>query len=208
MPRIWVASGMSRLLGAHGGLAAQLRGPVLNRLDDIHVASAAAQVAGYPTADLVLRWTWIRLEERVGHHQHARRAEPTLESVFLPETFLECVELAALLQAFYRLNAGPVGLNGQHRTGLHCHSVEDDRTRTAVRRITTDVRAGEVEVLSEEVHQQESRLNLAGMLLTIHVDADTRATHRLQRAHAAPPCARVTARRSARRVSSRTIARL
>src|SRR5438132_10177568 len=126
MPRIWVASGMNRLLGAHRGLAAQLRGPVLNRFDDIHVAGTAAQVAGYPAADLVLCWTWIRLEQRAGHHQHARRAEPTLETVFLPETFLEWMELATLLQAFHRLNAGPVGLDGQQRTGLHGHSVEDD----------------------------------------------------------------------------------
>ena len=59
-----------------GGL--QFRRGVLNRLDDVHVARAAAQVAGDRTPDLCLRRRWITGQQRLAAEKHARRAEAAL----------------------------------------------------------------------------------------------------------------------------------
>src|SRR5919199_6867737 len=98
MPRIWVASGMRRLLCAGRGFATHLRGPVLDRFDDVDVAGAPAQVARDAAPDLVFGWARIGGQQRLGHHQHARRAEAALEPMLLPEAFLERVQLASLFQ--------------------------------------------------------------------------------------------------------------
>src|SRR5919199_4678971 len=98
MPRICVASGMSRLLCAGRGFATHLRGPVLDRFDDVDVAGAPAQVAGDSAPDLLLGWTWIGGEQGLGHHQHAGRAEAALKPVLLPETLLERGQLTNLFQ--------------------------------------------------------------------------------------------------------------
>src|ERR687883_124958 len=88
MPRMWVASGMRRLLRARGGLAAQLRGPVLDSFDDVHVARTPAQIAGDAAAYLLLRRTRIGRQQRLGGHQHAWRAEAALQTMLLPEALL------------------------------------------------------------------------------------------------------------------------
>src|SRR4051794_6434924 len=80
-----------------GGL--QLGGRVLHGFDDVDVAGAPAEVAGDRLADLPFAGIRIACQQgRAGEH-HARRAEAALQAVLLPETFLNGVELAILLQA-------------------------------------------------------------------------------------------------------------
>src|SRR5262245_31710667 len=76
-------------------LRAQLVGGVLDGLDDLVVAGAAAQVAGDAVADLVLARVGVAGEQRARAHQHAGRAEAALQAVALPEAFLERMQLAA-----------------------------------------------------------------------------------------------------------------
>src|SRR5262245_54866634 len=85
-----------RLLSSRGG---QLAGRVLNRLDDVDVTRAAAQVPGDSVPDLVLARARVLLEVRIARHQHARRAVAALEPVLLHEPFLDRMELAVLLAA-------------------------------------------------------------------------------------------------------------
>src|SRR5690349_6793326 len=65
-------------------LGGQRAGDLLDRLHDIDVAGAAAQVAGEPLADLLLGGLWVLLDELENRHQHAGRAEAALQAVLVP----------------------------------------------------------------------------------------------------------------------------
>src|SRR5262249_5071342 len=82
---------------------------------------------------------------------------------------------------------------------LDRHAVEEDRARAAVRRVAADVRAGEPQVLAQEMHEQQPRLDLALRGDAVDVDRDRVLRH----GHA--PCARATAFARARPVRTRAI---
>src|SRR5215471_1921463 len=75
---------------------ARLGGRVLDRLDDVDVAGAAAEVSGDRPADLVLVGVLVALDERARSHHHARGAEAALEAVLLHEALLDGVQLVGL----------------------------------------------------------------------------------------------------------------
>src|SRR5256885_4841045 len=92
-------------------LLAQLLGCVLDGLDDVHIAGAAAKVAADGFADLhLVRLLVARQQGAAGHH-HPRRAEAALQAVLLPEALLDGMELAVLLQAFHGGDLRAVGLD-------------------------------------------------------------------------------------------------
>src|ERR1700716_2118096 len=98
MPRMAV-SGMHHLVCANRRFAAHLGRPVLDGLDDVHVARAAAQVAGDTTPDLGFGRIRRLLQQAGRSHDHARRTEAALQAVLLPEAFLQRVEHTVLLDA-------------------------------------------------------------------------------------------------------------
>src|SRR5205814_2038326 len=61
----------------------------LDRLDDVVVAGAAAEVALEPQADLLLRRAGVALEQLLGRHDHAGRTEPALKAMLVPEGLLQ-----------------------------------------------------------------------------------------------------------------------
>src|SRR5215510_8844728 len=93
-------------------------------------------------------------EQRDARHHHARRAESALESMLLPESFLNGMQLAALLQSFDGTDVAAVRLYGEDRARLHRIAVDDDGAGTAVRRVAADVRARQTEVIAQQVDQQ------------------------------------------------------
>src|SRR5579884_564549 len=204
-PRVAV-SGMRRLLGGCRRLAAQLGGAVLNRLDDVHVAGAATEVAGDAEPDLRLGRVGVLVQQRLGGHDHPGRAEAALQPVLLPEALLQGMKLAVLLQPLDGQQLAAIGLDCQQRAGLDVLAVQNDRAGATVRGVTADVRPGQPERLADEVDQQQPRLDLGSARLAVDGDRDGEAF--LWGDHRAPPWARAAACSSARFVSSFTIARL
>src|SRR5229473_322897 len=141
-------------------LRRHLLGGVLNGLDDIVVARAAAEIAVELVPDLFLRRLGIALEELRGRHDHARRAEAALQPVLLPEGVLDRVQLAVLGHAFDRGDLRAVGLDGQHGAGLHGLAVQMDDAGPALARVAAHVRAGEPGQLADEVHEEEPGLDV------------------------------------------------
>src|SRR5437764_6990298 len=90
------------------GFGPELGRRPLHRLDDVLVAGAAAQVAGQRPAHVLLGGIRVLLEQGRGGHHHARGAEPALESVLLPETLLERMQLTGTGQALDGLDLTPV----------------------------------------------------------------------------------------------------
>src|SRR5690348_10432481 len=108
---------------------------VLDRLDDVHVSRASAQVPRDRLTNLELRWRGISFEQCDGRHHHARCAEATLERVLFLERLLHGVQLAAELESFDSGDAPSVSLDGEQCARLHWLSVEKHGARAAVRRV-------------------------------------------------------------------------
>src|SRR6266540_5124929 len=70
-----VASGTAGLLAGDGARVAQHRRRGLDRLHDVHVAGAAAEVARDAPADLLVSGAGVGFQQRPRGHDHARGAE-------------------------------------------------------------------------------------------------------------------------------------
>src|SRR5262245_28656730 len=135
-------------------------GRVLNRLDDVHIARAAAKIAGNRVADLRFGRVRVTAQEGDASHHHARRAVSALEPVLLPETLLNRMELPILFEPFDRHDLGAVCLDGKHGARLHGFFVENHRTGAAVRRVAADVRARQPELVAQEMNEEQPRIDL------------------------------------------------
>ena len=82
----------------------------------------------------------------------------------LVEGLLERVELAVLGQAFDRLQLGAVGLDREHDAGARGLAVEQDRAGATNPVLAAHVRAGEPQVLAQEIDEELSRLAAAFVL--------------------------------------------
>src|SRR5581483_4589055 len=191
--RTWRSCRHRRLVGVLGRPA---DGP-----DDVLVAGAAAHRAADGLADLLGRGIGVNVEQRPGGDHHGRRAEPALEAVLPHEPFLDRVEPPVLLHPLDGADLPAGGHGRQHGAALHRHAVHGHDADAAVRGVAPPVRAGQPEVVPEEVHEEQPRLHLPGDLVAVDGHGDLHG-------YASCPRARATARRNARRVSSPARCRL
>src|SRR3954447_5841146 len=92
------------------GLRTLLFGRPQDGLHDVLVAGAAAQVAGQRPAHVFLGRAGVAVEQALGGHHHAGRAEPALQAVLLPEALLQRVQLARAGQPLHGGDLAPVDL--------------------------------------------------------------------------------------------------
>ena len=98
-------------------------------------------------------------------------------------------------QALDRRDGGAVGLHREHRAALHRDTVEVHRAGTAAAGVAADVRAGEIEVVAQQVDEQSPRGHVSLEGHAVHRDGDDLARGRCGHAH---PFARSDACRTAR----------
>src|SRR2546426_5168853 len=183
-------------------LLPQVLGCGLDGLDDVRVAGAAAEVAADRFADLRLGGILVAGEQGAARQHHPRGAVAALQPVLLPERFLDGVQLAVLLQAFHRGDLRALGLDREDGAGLHGLAIEQHRAGAAVGGVAADVRAGQAQVLAEQVDEKQSRLDLHAVRSAVDGQLD------VMRGHGYRPPARSTAFFSARAASTRAISRL
>src|SRR2546425_1056963 len=147
-------------------------GRPLDRLDDVVIAGAPAEVAFQLVADLLLGGARIALEELGGRQDHARRAEAALQAMLLPEALLDRMEIAVLGEPFDGRDRRAVRLHREERARLHRLPVHEDGARAALARIAAHVRAGETHGLADVVNEQEPGLDLVTVRLAVdgHLD--------------------------------------
>ena len=74
--------------------------------------------------------------------------QKTLQTVALPEAFLDRMEVAVAGQALDGTNVGTVGLRSQHHARLGGGAVDDHGAGPAVAGFTADMGSREVELVS------------------------------------------------------------
>jgi hypothetical protein len=110
-------------------------------------------------------------QEGAHRHQNPGRAETTLETVALAEGGLDGMErLSVRGQALHGGDLSPVGLDREDEAGAHRLAVEQHGARSAHPVLAPYMRAGETELMAQEVAQEETRLLPA--VVTSPVDGD------------------------------------
>src|SRR5919198_3417841 len=144
-----------------------------HRAQDVLVARATTQVAAQRRRELLVAWPRVVPQKRDRRHQEARRAETALEAMRLPERLLDRVQaIGSRRQAFHRADRGPVRLRSQHQAGPRRLAVDQDRAGATYAVLTADVRAGQAQLVTQEVAEQQARLDAATVLLSIDTDHD------------------------------------
>src|SRR5205809_3493027 len=108
-----------------------------DRLDDVVVAGAAAEIALKLVADgVVVEVVPLTVDDVDGRHDHARRAVAALQAVVLAKSFLHRMQRAVRFgQALNRGDVGAIELPSEHGAGLHRLAVDVDYASTALRGI-------------------------------------------------------------------------
>ena len=103
--------------------------------------------------------------------------KPHCRRVRLAERRLQRVQLGAVRggQALDRRDRGAVGLHGEHQARAHRLAVHQHGAGAADAVLAADVRAGEAELVAQEVAEQQARLDLGGVGRAVdgHADAET-----------------------------------
>src|SRR5690606_1970868 len=121
----------------------------------LRVSRAAAEVAGERLADLLARGRWVALEQRVGGHENAGRAEAALRGAVLAEGGLERVRLAGAREAFDGGDIPALGLPDGGQAGEYGLSVEEDGAGATVALVATLFGAGQAEDIAKRLEQGE-----------------------------------------------------
>src|SRR5438067_3693527 len=135
----------------------------LDRVDDARIARAAAEVAADRLADLLLAEVGARVlgQEREDRHQETGRAESALESVAAAKRLLDRVELSVGRgERLDGANLGPVALGREGEAGARRAAVDRDGAAPADPVLAAHMRPREARLVTDEVGQQEPRLDL------------------------------------------------
>src|SRR2546426_6117760 len=158
----------------------QLACRLLDRLDDVDVTGAATEVPADPLPDLLVARVGVLAEEPSGLHDHARRAEPALQAVLIPERLLERVEVRAVGHPLDGADLGAARRHGEHRAGLGAAAVDQHRACPAVAGVAADVGPGQAERVAQEMDEQKAGLDLCLAGLAVHGESDVLSAHGLR----------------------------
>src|SRR2546427_1153061 len=191
-----------------------------DRVDDVLIASASAEVPRDRAPDPVFRRRVFHLQELQSCEHDPGSAEPALEAVVGFERLLNRMEPTLLGEALDRRDLAAVRLDRKHRARLDGVAVQEDGAGAAMARITPNMGSCEPEFVSDEVYEQHARLDHPRVLPTIDGDRNGVAavvapnalslrTHLLSLGrHPNHLPVRAVALSSARRVNTSIIARL
>ena len=163
----------------------------LNRIEDLLIAGAAADVAAQPLLDLLTVCERICAQRSGRSHDHAGNAVTALAGARFVKGLLQDAEFAGFCQCLDRFNCRPLRFGDRQQTGLHQRTVDEDRAGAAFPGTATFLVAGQIEVVPDEIEQPLVRLGIAGDFATIDRCFELKVRHR-------PPPAQVRARPAAR----------
>ena len=102
-------------------------------------------------------------------HDHAWRAEAALQAVVLAESLLHRMQRAIRFgQALDGGDLGALTLQRERGAGLGRDAVDMNDASAALRGVAADMRAGQPQILAQELHQQGARFDVAGDGFAVH----------------------------------------
>src|SRR5947209_5201684 len=132
---------------------------ILDSPHDVLIARAAADIAFQTCANLCLRRFRVVFEQLIRGHNHAWRAEATLETMLFPESFLDGMQAAFWCQPFDGQDFAAICLDSKDRARLDGFPIEHDDACSTLRCVATNMCSGEVEHLSQIVDEQHARFH-------------------------------------------------
>jgi hypothetical protein len=139
-------------------------GGILNRIDNMRITRAAAQVALDAVGDLFAAGFRVALEQLDSGHDHTRRAVTALQPVAFPETFLHRMKLTISSEALDSGHFGTVGLDGKNGAGLHRAAILQDGAGATNAGFAAYVGAGQFAKIAQEVNEKHARLDFVLLL--------------------------------------------
>ena len=148
-----------------------------DRVDDLGVARAAAQVAAQVLADILLGWVRVLGQQGLGGHHHAGRAVAALDPEALGERPLHGIEFAVATQALDGDHLAAGGLHREHQARVRHLPVDEHGARRALALVAGPLGSGEPEVVADRVHQGAVRLDQQVVADAVHVELDRYLGH-------------------------------
>src|SRR5258705_5548692 len=145
-----------------------------NRLDDVVVAGATAEIA----LELVANGGVVELVSFTVHHIHGGHDHPggaiaALQAVVLAEGLLHGMQRSARLgQALDGGDVGALELPNEYSAGFDRLAVNVDNAGTALRGVAAHMGAGEPQVLTQVLHQKGARIDVTGDGFAVHRQCD------------------------------------
>jgi len=136
------------------------------------IPRTTAEVAFQRMADVCFCRLRIMLQQIGGRHDHARRTKTALQTMLVPERFLNRMEMAVGGQAFDGGDLAAVGLDGEHGAGFHGLAVERHSARAADGGLAADMRPGVPGYFAQIMNEQHARLDFVGMRLSVDPKCD------------------------------------
>ena len=139
--------------GVHGQPAILHVPRQLDRVKNLLIAGAAADIAAKPLLDFLTINEWVRAQRGGRRHHHPGNAITALAGPRLMESLLQDAEFAGLCQCLDGLDRRVLGLGHGQQTGLHQHAVEEHRARAAFAGAAALLVACQIEIVADEVEQ-------------------------------------------------------
>lgn len=144
-----------------------------NCLNDVLIASAAAQVSRNPPADFLIGWIGIFLQQAVRSHDHAWCAVSALETVLHAKRLLKRMERPIRgRHAFNRCDVRAVDLHRENSAALDRLAVEINGADTTMGRLTPYMSASQVEAFTQSVDEEFAIFDLHLLRLTVEGERD------------------------------------
>lgn len=147
-------------------------GYLLNGIHDTLVAGAPTNVSGNASSDFNFGGLGNLGKKVKSREHHPRRTVTALQTMVFPEGFLNRMQFSILGQT---LNGQYLPAIRSHRkagTGFYATPVHDDGTGPTVAGVTADMGSRQLQHLSQEIHQQHSRLDFVLAVLTVHCQSN------------------------------------
>lgn len=141
-------------------LVQQLLLGLFNGVHNGDIAGAAAKIASDGFFDLLTRWIRILLEQRIGAHEHAGRAETALHSAVIDEAALEYRADLGFAESLDGHDVRVLHLAGGNETARDRNSVDHNGTCAAFADAAAFFCATEGKVIAKDVEHTVARIRL------------------------------------------------
>jgi len=141
---------------------------LFNRLHDLLIATAAAEISGQIIANLLFRGFWIFVEQCFRRENETRCAIAALKSTELHKRFLKRMQRFCSAQSFDGHDFTTVNVRRQYRARAHGFTGDEQRASAANLDVAAELGARETKLIANHIEESHSRLDFEILLDAVH----------------------------------------